>query len=159
MTKRDAFQDAFSVLIILIGLFVCFNGFLCDYVGGFNSFSDALFGGVILSSCLITVLSHMCRLLRISFSLRKRERTIAAIYIGLFILSIYYILFFVVFGLFNYSVYDPKWLIVRNDTSLLFLVFCTIWLAIRCISFLRKGSSPIAKEETSKPASDTTSLL
>lgn len=158
MSKPNAIQDAFSILILLIGLFTCFNGFLCDFVDDFfNYFTDALFGGFVLSSYLITLVLHLCRLFRISFSPRKGERIIAIIYILLFIISSYSFGIFIAFGLGNFRIDTPRWLIVRNFISIPFLVFCALWLAIRCVLFLINGRSPIIKEEPPTPTSDTTS--
>ena len=148
MSKRIVIQDAFSILILIIGLFTCFNGFLCDFSDAFFRYStDVLFGIFVLSSFLITLVLHLCRLFRISFSPRKRERIIAVIYILLFIISFYFIRIFIVFGLCNFSFDSPGWLMVRNYISIPFLVFCALWLFIRCVSFLKNGRSSIVKEE------------
>ena len=150
MTKRNVFQDALSIIILLLGLFTLFSGFLGDFISDiFLPFDciQALFGSFVLASFLVTLALNLFRLLRISFSSRKRERIIAAIYILLFVISSYSLCVFVIFGLFNNHIDTPEWLIVRNWISILFLVFCIIWLVIRCISILFNGRSAIVKEE------------
>ena len=136
MTTRSILYLVRSILVLGLGVFTCIFGYDC--------FSTL---GVFFFPCFIgTMAINLCLLFRIQFFPRKREKTIALVYLILFGLSFYYLSFFSALGLFNFHADAEKWFVTRIWISVLFTDYCVIGLAIRCLHFLRSGRSRLLKE-------------
>ena len=92
---------------------------------------------------------NLCLLFHIQFIPRKVERIIAIIYLILFVLSLYFLLVLTAFGLFNFHAGALRWDVIRIWTTVLFTDYCVLWLAVRCLRFLRLGNSPLLKDTSS----------
>ena len=136
MSTRRILYLIRSILVLGLGLFACIFGYDCV-----KTF------GVFFFPCFIgTMAINLCLLLGIQFFPRKREKTIALVYLILFGLSFYYLSFLTAIGLFNFHADAERWFVTRIWISVLFTDYCVIWLAIRCLLFLRSGRSRLLKD-------------
>ena len=136
MTTRSILYLVRSILVLGLGLFTCIFGYDC-----IKTF------GVFFFPCFIgTMAINLCLLFGIQFFPRKREETIALVYLILFGLSFYYLSFLTAIGLFNFHADAERWFVTRIWVSVLFTDYCVIWLAIRCLLFLRSGRSRLLKD-------------
>lgn len=139
MTTRSILYLVRSTLVLGLGLFTCLFGYDC--------FSTL---GVFFFPCFIgTMAINLCLLFGIQFFPRKREKTFALAYLILFGLSFYYLWFLSFLGLCNFQADAERWFVTRIWISVLFTDYCVVWLAIRCLLFLRSGRSRLLKDTTS----------
>jgi len=131
MTMRNIYYLVRSTVVLCLGLFTCFCCFDC---------LDAI--GMLFFPCFVATMAiNLCLSFRIQFKPRKRERIIAIVYLILLVLSFHALLILNGFGLFNFRADAERWDIVRIYVAVLFTDYCVIWLAVRCVLFLRKGQS------------------
>ena len=139
MSTRRIYYLVRCVSVLGLGLFTLLYGFDClDLIGVF-----------FFPCFLATIVINLCLLFHIQFYPRKIERIIAIIYLILFVLSLYYLLFLTTFGLFNFRADAQRWDVIRIWVTVLFTDYCVLWLAVRCLRFLRLGYSPLLKDTPS----------
>ena len=119
-----------------LGVFTCLFGSDC-----LN-----LIGAFFFPCFLITLAINLCLLFGVKFKLRKIERTIAVVYLFLFLLSLYPLLIVNGFGLFNFHSNAEQWDVIRIWISVLFTDYCVIWVAVHCALYLKNGHSRLLKD-------------
>ena len=146
MTSRHILYLVRSILVLGLGVFTCIFSYDC--------FSTL---GVFFFPCFIgTMAINLCLLFGIQFFPREREKTIALVYLILLGLSFYYLWFLSAIGLFNFHADAERWFVTRIWISVLFTDYCVVWLAIRCLLFLRSGRSRLLKDTTSEESNIVT---